>query len=53
MVIRASYSTPPLGGARIAEKILNNTQYFDEWSAELKGIANRVISVRNLLRSRL
>lgn len=32
MIIRAAYSSPPFSGARIADKILNNTQLFDEWS---------------------
>jgi aspartate aminotransferase len=53
MVIRASYSTPPFGGARIADKILNNDQLFDQWKSELKEIANRVITVRSLLRNKL
>lgn len=32
MIIRAAYSSPPFSGARIADKILNNPQLFDEWS---------------------
>jgi aspartate/tyrosine/aromatic aminotransferase len=32
MVIRAQYSSPPLGGARIADKILNNESNFQEWA---------------------
>lgn len=53
MIIRGNYSSPPLTGARIAERILNNDALFDEWQAELKGIAERVISMRKQLRGRL
>ena len=53
MVIRANYSSPPLSGARIAEKILNDDAKFNEWQAELNGIAERVISMRTQLRAHL
>jgi aspartate/tyrosine/aromatic aminotransferase len=33
MIIRGNYSSPPLTGARIAEKILNNDALFNEWQA--------------------
>lgn len=36
MVVRGNYSSPPLYGARIAEKILNSEVLFGEWQAELK-----------------
>lgn len=52
-IIRANYSSPPLTGARIAEKILNDDALFNEWQAELKGIAERVIKMRKQLRARL
>ena len=53
IIIRANYSSPPLTGARIAEKILLNDSLFQEWQAELKGIAERVIQMRQQLRGRL
>lgn len=53
IIIRSNYSTPPLTGARIAEKILLNDALFQEWQAELKGIAERVIQMRKQLRGRL
>ena len=53
LIIRASYSSPPLTGARIAERILNNQANFDAWSKQLKSIAERTISVRTALRSKL
>lgn len=36
MVIRANYSSPPVHGARIAEKVLSNAQNFEAWRSELK-----------------
>ena len=53
MVVRGNYSSPPLYGSRIAEKILNNDSLFDEWQAELKSIAERVITMRKQMRARL
>ena len=53
VLIRSNYSSPPLYGARIADKILNNAELFNEWQAELKGIAERVISMRKQMRLRL
>jgi aspartate/tyrosine/aromatic aminotransferase len=45
------YSNPPLHGALIVGKILNNKQYFDEWQNELRDdVANRIIKMRKLLR---
>lgn len=52
-IIRGIYSSPPTHGALIADKILNNEAHFAQWSNELKAIAERVISVRSRLRSRL
>ena len=52
-IIRANYSSPPLTGARIADKILNDDSKFQEWQAELKGIAERVITMRKRLRGHL
>ena len=53
MIIRGNYSSPPLHGARIAEKILNSDGLFNEWQSELTGIAQRVITVRKQLRTRI
>lgn len=35
MVIRANYSSPPVHGARIAEKVLSNAANFEAWKTEL------------------
>jgi aspartate/tyrosine/aromatic aminotransferase len=53
MVIRANYSTPPLHGARIAERVLSNAQNFQAWKTELKAVADRIITMRSTLRSKL
>ena len=53
MIVRGNYSSPPLQGARIAEKILNNDALFNEWQTELKSIAGRVITMRQQMRARL
>ncbi len=48
-VIRPMYSSPPLHGALIVKKILGNRELYEEWKAELKGMADRVIRMRKLL----
>ncbi|KQK09840.1 aspartate aminotransferase, cytoplasmic [Brachypodium distachyon] len=49
LVIRPMYSNPPLHGATIVATILNNRDMFEEWTIELKGMANRIISMRQQL----
>ena len=45
------YSSPPLHGALIIAKILNNKENFAEWQRELKDdVANRIIKMRKILR---
>lgn len=53
MVIRANYSSPPVHGARIAERVLSNAQNFEAWRSELKAVAERIITMRTALRSTL
>lgn len=45
-IIRSNYSSPPLTGARIVDKILTSDAYKKEWLAELKGMAGRLIVIR-------
>lgn len=49
IVIRPMYSNPPLHGARIANAILSNPGLYGEWEAEVKGMAERIISMRERL----
>ncbi|KZT74675.1 hypothetical protein DAEQUDRAFT_719857 [Daedalea quercina L-15889] len=49
ILVRPMYSNPPLHGARIASTILNNSELYSEWEKEVKGMANRIISMRDRL----
>eukprot|EP00475_Leptophrys_vorax_P023131 TRINITY_DN31544_c0_g2_i2.p1 TRINITY_DN31544_c0_g2~~TRINITY_DN31544_c0_g2_i2.p1 ORF type:complete len:479 (+),score=28.87 TRINITY_DN31544_c0_g2_i2:201-1439(+) len=49
MVIRPMYSSPPAQGARIVTAILSDKDLFTEWTLELKGMADRIISMRKQL----
>ncbi|GFO19631.1 aspartate aminotransferase [Plakobranchus ocellatus] len=53
IIIRPMYSNPPIHGARIAAKILNTPALNDQWLVEVKGMADRIISMRNKLRDGL
>lgn len=53
LVIRPMYSSPPLHGMQIANRILSNEKYLQEWKDELKEVSNRITEVRKLLRSEL
>lgn len=44
------YSSPPLHGAHIVSKILNNPAYNAEWKRELKEVADRINRMRTQLR---
>ncbi|KAF7970611.1 hypothetical protein HWV62_23639 [Athelia sp. TMB] len=49
IVIRPMYSNPPLHGARIAGTILGSQDLNAEWEVEVKGMADRIISMRDQL----
>ena len=49
ILVRPMYSNPPLHGARIASTILNSPELYKEWEEEVKGMANRIISMRGRL----
>ncbi|XP_021962941.1 aspartate aminotransferase, mitochondrial [Folsomia candida] len=53
IVIRPLYSNPPVHGARIAAELLNDSSLRGQWLAEVKGMADRVISMRNQLKDNL
>lgn len=53
IVIRPMYSNPPIHGARIVSEILGDEALRAEWLKEVKGMADRIISVRATLRSEL
>lgn len=49
LVIRPMYSNPPIHGASIVATILKDRQLYDEWTVELKAMADRIISMRQQL----
>jgi len=49
IIIRAMYSNPPKHGASIVSTVINSPELFAEWKQELKGMAQRIISMRTLL----
>jgi aspartate/tyrosine/aromatic aminotransferase len=53
MVIRANYSSPPIHGARIVEKVLSDAGNLQQWKDELKAVAERIIQMRSALRAKL
>ncbi|XP_069757047.1 aspartate aminotransferase, mitochondrial isoform X2 [Narcine bancroftii] len=53
ILIRPMYSNPPINGARIAATIMNTSELRKEWLEEVKGMANRIISMREQLVSNL
>ncbi|POS83709.1 glutamate oxaloacetate transaminase 2 [Erysiphe pulchra] len=53
ILVRPLYSNPPIHGARIAAEILGNKELNSQWLSELKGMADRIITMRKLLKDEL
>lgn len=53
VIVRSLYSSPPSHGARIAATILNDTELLNEWKAELKSMADRILEMRRVLHQAL
>ncbi|KAG9233839.1 glutamate oxaloacetate transaminase 2 [Amylocarpus encephaloides] len=53
ILVRPLYSNPPVHGARIASTILNDPALNKKWLGEVKGMADRIISMRALLKKEL
>lgn len=49
LVVRPMFSSPPLHGASIVASVLKDKDLYDEWTVELKGMADRIISMRQQL----
>lgn len=49
IIIRPMYSNPPIHGARVANAILTDPGLYGEWEAEVKGMAERIIGMRERL----
>jgi aspartate aminotransferase len=53
IIIRPMISNPPIHGARIASEILSNPTLYKQWLGEVKGMADRIITMRALLKDNL
>jgi aspartate aminotransferase len=53
ILVRPLYSNPPIHGARIAATVLNDAALNKQWLGEVKGMADRIIKMRALLRENL
>uniref|UniRef100_F1L5U7 Aspartate aminotransferase n=1 Tax=Ascaris suum TaxID=6253 RepID=F1L5U7_ASCSU len=53
ILIRPMISNPPIHGARIAARILSDGSLREQWLKEVKGMAERIISMRIHLRDML
>ncbi|KAH8175384.1 aminotransferase class I and II domain-containing protein [Sarocladium implicatum] len=53
ILIRPMISNPPIHGARIASEILSNPTLYKQWLGEVKGMADRIITMRALLKDNL
>jgi aspartate aminotransferase len=53
ILIRPFYSNPPVHGARIASTIMNDPELNQQWLGEVKGMADRIIEMRALLKKNL
>jgi aspartate aminotransferase len=52
-VIRPMYSNPPKHGASIVVQLLSDPELYKQWRVELKGMADRIISMRQQLHKAL
>lgn len=53
IIVRPLYSNPPLYGARLAAEIMTNDGLYNEWLTDVKGMADRIIGVREKLYNHL
>nr|UDB72874.1 mitochondrial aspartate aminotransferase [Hemiscorpius lepturus] len=53
IIIRPTYSNPPIHGARIAALVLNDPELRKEWLHDVKGMADRIIGMRQKLKDGL
>lgn len=53
LIARAMYSNPPMMGAHIVSNILGDPSMKKRWYAEVKGMADRIITMRELLQSNI
>ncbi|GAA5829900.1 hypothetical protein JCM11251_007926 [Rhodosporidiobolus azoricus] len=49
ILVRPMYSNPPVHGARVASTLLTDPELNKQWLAEVKGMADRIITMRDTL----
>jgi len=49
ILVRPMYSNPPKFGAKLVATVLGDPQLYKQWQGEVKGMADRIISMRKLL----
>ncbi|XP_075552852.1 glutamate oxaloacetate transaminase 2 [Dermacentor variabilis] len=53
IIVRPTYSNPPIHGARLAHLILTDPELRQQWLKDVKGMADRIIGMRTRLRDGL
>lgn len=53
ILIRGNYSNPPAHGCRIVHRVLTTPALYEEWTENIKMMANRIMDMRKGLRERL
>lgn len=53
ILVRPMISNPPIHGARIAARILSDSSLKEQWLTDVKGMADRIISMRRQLKDLL
>eukprot|EP00069_Balaena_mysticetus_P017425 bmy_10556T0 len=52
-IVRITWSNPPAQGARIVAHTLSDPELFNEWTGNVKTMADRILTMRSELRARL
>jgi len=53
IIVRPMYSNPPMNGALIVDRILNNETNFKKWEKEVIAVSERIRRMRKLLKDEL
>lgn len=53
ILARAMYSNPPVSGSRVVQTILSDAGLTAQWKTDVKMMADRIITMRKLLKERL
>merc|ERR1712241_1659580 len=53
ILVRRNYSSPPINGSRIVTELLSDPQLKAMWLKDVKGMADRIISMRAMLKEGL